>query len=182
MKDIHPAHPRPATSHAGTRLDGAGVPLVQGFGASTVKNRGHSSQSWIHIERNGKSQIIAFDNAKATIMRCSGLPARDLRLLDPLFVYPSTILGREKAIVVSLEQIRCIIMADEVFLMNSLDSCVLRYEAELCQRLQITENQSGTDTLPLMDNFIDLKLNEWYYNTFLGGVIWNTGSGFFVAC
>ncbi|GKB54567.1 ty3-gypsy retrotransposon protein, partial [Tanacetum coccineum] len=37
-----------------------------------------------------------------TIMRHCDLPARDLRLLDPLFVYPSTILGREKAIVIIL--------------------------------------------------------------------------------
>jgi len=157
MEDIHHEYPRPASFHAGTKIDGTGVPLFQGFGASTVKKRGHGSRSWIHIERNGKSQIEELD--KATIMRCSGLPARDLRLLDPLFVYPSTILGRENAIVVSLEQIRCIIMADEVFLMNSLDSCVLRYESELRQRLQMTQNQSGMSTLLLMKNFIDFKLH-----------------------
>ncbi|KAK3411139.1 hypothetical protein EUGRSUZ_J03123 [Eucalyptus grandis] len=63
------------------------------------------------------------------------LPAQDLRLLNPLFVYPSTILGREKAIVVKLEQIRCIITADEVLLSNSLDSYVLLYVVELQRRL-----------------------------------------------
>ncbi|KAH9715878.1 Magnesium transporter MRS2-1 [Citrus sinensis] len=68
-------------------------------------------------------------------MRRCDLPARDLRLLDPLFVYPSTILGREKAIVVNLEQIRCIITADEVLLLNSLDSYVLQYVVELQRRL-----------------------------------------------
>ncbi|CAN4098438.1 unnamed protein product [Withania somnifera] len=70
------------------------------------------------------------------MMRRCDLPARDLRLLDPLFVYPSTILGREKAIVVNLEQIRCIITADEVLLLNSLDSYVLQYVVELQRRLQ----------------------------------------------
>ncbi|XP_048532257.1 magnesium transporter MRS2-F-like isoform X2 [Triticum urartu] len=40
------------------------------------------------------------------MMRRCELPARDLRLLDPLFVYPSTVLGRERTIVVNLEQIR----------------------------------------------------------------------------
>lgn len=141
MEDNHIAHPRPASFHGNTKLDG-GLPLFQGFGASSsAKKRGHSSRSWIHIERNGKSQIVSLD--KAAIMRQSGLPARDLRLLDPLFVYPSTMLGRERAIVVSLEQIRCIIMADEVFLMNSVDSCVLRYDAELCRRLQAAQNQNG---------------------------------------
>jgi hypothetical protein len=47
-------------------------------------------------------------------MRRCGIPARDLRILDPLLAYPSTILGREKAIVVNLEAIKAIITADEV--------------------------------------------------------------------
>ncbi|KAI3984084.1 hypothetical protein MKX01_035211 [Papaver californicum] len=42
-------------------------------------------------------------------MRRTGLPARDLRILDPVLSYPSTILGREKAIVVNLEHIKAII-------------------------------------------------------------------------
>jgi magnesium transporter len=74
--------------------------------------------------RKFHSQIIRVD-----------LPARDLRLLDPLLVYPSTILGREKAMVVNLEQIRCIITADEVLLPDSLDSHVLQYVVELQGRL-----------------------------------------------
>ncbi|ONK75815.1 uncharacterized protein A4U43_C03F20860 [Asparagus officinalis] len=142
MKGIHPINPKPATFHS--------------LNASQVKKRGHTSRSWIHIEKSGKSQIIELD--KATIMRRSGLPARDLRLLDPLFVYPSTILGRERAIVVSLEQIRCIIMADEVFLMNSLDNCVLRYESELCRRLAMTRNQNQNDDLPFEFKALELAL------------------------
>lgn len=80
-----------------------------------------------------------------TIMRRCNLPARDLRLLDPLFVYPSTILGREKAIVMNLEQIRCIITADEVLLLNSLDSYVLQYVAELQRRLAMKNGFLGQD-------------------------------------
>eukprot|EP00850_Spirogloea_muscicola_P016558 SM000135S27002 [mRNA] locus=s135:130323:132545:- [translate_table: standard] len=76
---------------------------------------------------------------KLSIMRRCDLPARDLRLLDPLFVYPSTLLGREKAIVVNLEQIRCIITADEVLLLNTLNHFVLQYVHELQRRLK----QSG---------------------------------------
>lgn len=85
------------------------------------------------MDTSGNSQIMEVD--KFTMMRRCDLPARDLRLLDPLFVYPSTILGREKAIVVNLEQIRCIITADEVLLLNSLDSYVLQYVVELQKRL-----------------------------------------------
>ncbi|KAL0918842.1 hypothetical protein M5K25_010883 [Dendrobium thyrsiflorum] len=134
--------------------DGAGNHFLLGFGASAMKKRGFNSRSWIQIDRSGKSQTLAFD--KFTLMRRCQLPARDLRLLDPLFVYPSTILGREKAIVVSLEQIRCIIMADEVLLMNSLDSSVLYYESELGQRLQASKDQN--DDLPFEFKALELAL------------------------
>ncbi|KAJ6793168.1 magnesium transporter MRS2-5 isoform X1 [Iris pallida] len=154
MKDNPHVHPKPAFFHDGAKLDGAEIPLFQGFGASCVNKRGHGNRSWIQIEQSGKSQIVVLD--KAAIMRRSGLPARDLRLLDPLFVYPSTILGREKAIVVSLEKIRCIIMADHVFLMHSSESSVLQYESELCQRLQMKKDQN--DDLPFEFKALELAL------------------------
>lgn len=110
-------------------------------GPPGIKKRGHASRSWIKIDEDGNSTTLELD--KATLMRNCSLPARDLRLMDPLFIYPSTILGREKAIVVSLEQIRCIITADEVILMNSLDGCVVQYKSELCKRLQINKDQAG---------------------------------------
>jgi magnesium transporter len=47
-------------------------------------------------------------------MRRCAIPARDLRILDPVLVYPSTILGREKAIVINLEHIKAIVTAEEV--------------------------------------------------------------------
>ncbi|XP_054795166.1 magnesium transporter MRS2-5-like [Prosopis cineraria] len=130
-----------------------------------VKKRGHLSRSWIKIDRNGNSQIVTLD--KATIMRYCSLPSRDLRLLDPMFIYPSSILGREKAIVVNLEQIRCIISADEVFLMNSLNGSVGQYRSELCNRLQ----REKSDDLPfefwalelaleLTCTFLDAQVNE----------------------
>ncbi|KAJ0096145.1 hypothetical protein Patl1_16683 [Pistacia atlantica] len=89
-------------------------------------------------------------------MKHCSLPARDLRLLDPMFIYPSTILGREKAIVVSLEQIRCIITADEVILMNSVDGCVVHYNLELCKRLRTKKDQS--DDLPFEFRALELAL------------------------
>jgi magnesium transporter len=125
---------------------------VDGYGSrgpsltAGLKKRSHGSRSWTKVDKNGNSKILKLD--KATIMRHCSLPARDLRLLDPLFIYPSTILGREKAIVVSLEQIRCIITADEVILMNSLDGCVVQYQSELCKRLQTNRDQTGKKTTP----------------------------------
>jgi len=108
--------------------------INRGTGISGLKKRGHGSRSWIKIGRDGNFQTVTLD--KATIMRHCSLPSRDLRLLDPMFIYPSAILGREKAIVVNLEQIRCIITADEVILMNSLDGSVGQYRSELCNRLE----------------------------------------------
>ncbi|XP_021766223.1 magnesium transporter MRS2-1-like isoform X1 [Chenopodium quinoa] len=113
---------------------GSGRPPFQGMDVSGLKKRGQSSRSWIRVDTSGNSGVIEVD--KFTMMRRCDLPARDLRLLDPLFVYPSTILGREKAIVVNLEQIRCIITAEEVLLLNSLDSYVLQYVVELQRRLR----------------------------------------------
>lgn len=125
------------------RLNGLGSNYFRGLGLPSLKKRGHglASRSWIKIDQNGNSKILELD--KAAIMRHCSLPARDLRLLDPMFIYPSTILGRENAIVVSLEQIRCIITADEVILMNSLDAAVVHYNSELCKRLQANKEQSG---------------------------------------
>lgn len=119
-------------------LDARGI---RGSHSVGTKKRGHGSRSWIKIYQDGNFEILELD--KTTIMRHCSLPARDLRLLDPLFIYPSTILGREKAIVVSLVQIRCIITADEVILMNSLDGCVVQYYLELCKRLQTNKDQAG---------------------------------------
>lgn len=118
-------------------------PLFQGMDLLSLKKRGQGIRSWIRIGKDGVSQVMEVD--KMTIMRRCNLPARDLRLLDPLFVYPSTILGREKAIVMNLEQIRCIITADEVLLLNSLDSYVLQYVAELQRRLAMKNGFLGQD-------------------------------------
>ncbi|KAF5466874.1 hypothetical protein F2P56_016757 [Juglans regia] len=118
---------------AAYRSPASGRQPFQGMDVLGLKKRGQGLRSWIRVDASGNSQVIEVD--KFTMMRRCDLPARDLRLLDPLFVYPSTILGREKAIVVNLEQIRCIITADEVLLLNSLDSSVLHYVVELQRRL-----------------------------------------------
>ncbi|KAH1219583.1 Magnesium transporter MRS2-1 [Glycine max] len=132
--------PKPASAlnvrEVANRPSASGRQAFQGVDVLGLKKRGQGLRSWIRVDTSGNSQAIEVD--KFTMMRRCDLPARDLRLLDPLFVYPSTILGREKAIVVNLEQIRCIITADEVLLLNSLDSYVLHYVMELQRRLTTT--------------------------------------------
>ncbi|KAM3359172.1 magnesium transporter MRS2-5 [Capsicum galapagoense] len=134
--------------HANNNFHGSAVPGIKRRG------QGHGSRSWIKIDEHGNSKVLELD--KATVMRHCALPARDLRLLDPKFIYPSTILGREQAIVVNLEQIRCVITADEVILMNSLDACVLQYESELCKRLHTNKDQP--DGLPFEFRALELAL------------------------
>ncbi|MBA0733359.1 hypothetical protein Gogos_017383 [Gossypium gossypioides] len=84
---------------------------------------------------------------KHAIMRRTGLPARDLRILDPLLSYPSTILGRERAIVINLEHIKAIITAQEVLLLNSKDPSVTPFVDEIQSRIlchyQATKDQEG---------------------------------------
>ncbi|KAI4326240.1 hypothetical protein MLD38_031573 [Melastoma candidum] len=129
--------PKPASAinlrDSSHRPSASGRQPFQGMDVIGLKKRGQSLRSWIRVDSLGISEVLEVD--KFTMMRRCDLPAGDLRLLDPLFVYPFTILGREKAIVMNLEQIRCIITVDEVLLLNSLDSCVLQYVMELQRRL-----------------------------------------------
>ncbi|XP_037465725.1 magnesium transporter MRS2-B-like [Triticum dicoccoides] len=125
-----------------------------GLDVPNLKKRGGGTRSWIRVEA-ATASVQTLEVDKATMMRRCELPARDLRLLDPLFVYPSTVLGRERAIVVNLEQIRCVITADEVLLLNSLDSYVFQYAAELQRRL--LERAEG-DELPFEFRALELAL------------------------
>lgn len=145
--------PESTSSNHSERLN-SGAHVNRGSGFPGVKKRGHSSRSWIKIDQDGNVTILELDKAK--IMRQCSLPSRDLRILDPLFIYPSTILGREKAIVVSLEQIRCIITAEEVILMNSMERNVVQYKSELCKRLQTNKDQA--DDLPFEFMALELAL------------------------
>ncbi|KAI5066642.1 hypothetical protein GOP47_0019266 [Adiantum capillus-veneris] len=126
----------PPMQEGSSSVSRPGRPLVT---TADLKKRGLSIRHWIRIDKFGNSQVLEVD--KMTIMRRCHLPPRDLRLLDPLFVYPSTILGREQAIVVNLEQIRCVITADEVLLLNSLDSHVVQYVTELQRRLTTVKSE-----------------------------------------
>lgn len=60
-----------------------------------------ASRSWILFDAAGEERELDAD--KYAIMHRVDINARDLRILDPLLSYPSTILGRERAIVLNLE-------------------------------------------------------------------------------
>ncbi|KAI8010014.1 Magnesium transporter MRS2-I [Camellia lanceoleosa] len=77
-----------------------------------MKKKAGSCGSWILMDEAGKGTVLDVDNY--AIMHRVQIHARDLRILDPLLSYPSTILGREKAIVLNLEHTKAIITPEEV--------------------------------------------------------------------
>ncbi|XP_038984881.1 magnesium transporter MRS2-I isoform X2 [Phoenix dactylifera] len=90
---------------------------------SALKKKTAVSRSWILLDCTGEGTILDVD--KYAIMHRVQIHARDLRILDPLLSYPSTILGRERAIVLNLE----------VLLRDPMDENVIPIVEELRRRL-----------------------------------------------
>ncbi|EFJ18182.1 hypothetical protein SELMODRAFT_53759, partial [Selaginella moellendorffii] len=109
-----------------------------------MRKKGMGVRMWLVINSSGVQRLEA---GKHAIMRRTSLPARDLRILDPLLSYPSTILGRERAIVVNLEHIKAIISAHEVLLLNSKDPLVAPFVDELRGRLPVHYNALGQQVI-----------------------------------
>ena len=86
--------PKPASAinlrDSSYRLSASGRQPFQGVNVLGLKKRGQDLLSWIRVDSSGNSIPKLF-------------------VFDPLFAYPSTILGREKAMVVNL------IRADSVY-------------------------------------------------------------------
>ncbi|XP_058740242.1 magnesium transporter MRS2-I-like [Vicia villosa] len=99
------------------------------------------SRSWILLDRDGRDMVLDVD--KYAIMRLVEIHARDLRIMDPLLSYPSTILGREKVIVLNLEHIKAIITAEEVLVRDPMDEEVVPVVEELRRRLPVKVNVTG---------------------------------------
>ncbi|XP_021319703.1 putative magnesium transporter MRS2-D [Sorghum bicolor] len=72
---------------------------------------------------------------KHQLMRRTGLPARDLRGLDPALSCPCSITGRDRAVVVNLERARAVITATEVLVPAPRDPAVAPLVGNLLARL-----------------------------------------------
>ncbi|CAN1797461.1 Magnesium transporter MRS2-2 [Linum perenne] len=109
--------------------------------AASVKKKTQPAMSWILVDSTGQGTLLDAD--KHAIMQRVQIHARDLRILDPLLSYPSTILGRERAIVLNLEYIKAIITAEEVLLRDPADENVVPVVEELLRRLPLDTHQEG---------------------------------------
>lgn len=109
--------------------------------AAVLAKKKQASKTWMLLDDKGETVLLEVD--KYAIMHRVGIHARDLRILDPLLSYPSTILGRERAIVLNLEHIKAIITAEEVLLRNPMDEVVIPFVQELCRRLPIRGSDSS---------------------------------------
>ncbi|KAL6329321.1 hypothetical protein AAG906_016213 [Vitis piasezkii] len=103
-----------------------------GAGGKAKKKTG-GARLWMRFDRCGQSELLECD--KSTIIRRAAIPARDLRILGPVFSHSSNILAREKAMVVNLEFIKAIVTAEEVLLLDPLRQEVLPFVDQLRQQL-----------------------------------------------
>ncbi|XP_061346821.1 magnesium transporter MRS2-F-like [Gastrolobium bilobum] len=111
---------------------------VQGQGRR--KGMGMGVKKWMVVSEKGQSLLEEVE--KHSIMRRTGLPARDLRVLDPMLSNPSSILGRDRAIVVNLEHIKAIITPKEILMINSSNPLFLHFLHDLLARLPSSNNET----------------------------------------
>ncbi|XP_062225659.1 putative magnesium transporter MRS2-D [Phragmites australis] len=94
---------------------------------------GATAEEWVAVTGAGAWRVE--EVGKHQLMRRTGLPARDLRALDPALSYPSSIMGRDRAVVVNLERVRAVITATEVLVPGPRDPAVAPLVRELRARL-----------------------------------------------
>lgn len=59
--------------------------------SKVVKKKVGGARLWMRFDKQGQSELIEWD--KSAIIKRAGIPARDLRILGPIFSHSSSILG-----------------------------------------------------------------------------------------
>ncbi|KAL1802032.1 hypothetical protein DCAR_0933543 [Daucus carota subsp. sativus] len=143
-RDLRSSYPPPPLpKHPPTEDDTD--PIRTTTSTTALRKKATGTRPWLVLDSSAQTHVM--EAGKHSIMRKTGLPARDLRILDPLLSYPSTVLGRERAIVINLEHIKAIITAQEVFLLNAKDPSVAPFVEHLVRRVmrhcQAVKSQEG---------------------------------------
>ncbi|KAI4375582.1 hypothetical protein MLD38_013436 [Melastoma candidum] len=92
------------------------------------------TRTWLRMDLMGVSEFM--DVGKQPIIRSTGLSARDLRVLDPMLSHPSSITGRERAILLNLEHVKGIVTARDFWLLNPKDPLVTPFVEVLQRRVR----------------------------------------------
>lgn len=108
------------------------TPITPAAVVGKGKKKAIGARLWMRFDRTGAMEVVECD--KSTIIKRASVPARDLRILGPVFSHSSNILAREKAIVVNLEVIKLIVTAEEVLLLDPLRPEVLPFVERLKQQ------------------------------------------------
>ncbi|XP_058191794.1 magnesium transporter MRS2-F-like isoform X3 [Rhododendron vialii] len=140
-------HPRPRSRHytlmedqIDSNSDEELITLAPPPRQASRRTTNIGTKPWLVISAFGKARVE--EAGKHHIRRRTGIPARDLRILDPVLSYPSSVLGRERAIVVNLENIKAIITASEMLLLNPRDPSLSPFVSDLEHKLCRLDNSN----------------------------------------
>ncbi|KAJ8434765.1 hypothetical protein Cgig2_019690 [Carnegiea gigantea] len=125
--------PTPNNAPLASGGSGSGSVATGGASSSKAKKKMGGARLWMKFDKFGQSELIELD--KGTIIKRVGIPARDLRILGPVFSHSSNIVARERAMVVNLEFIKAIVTAEEVLLLDPLRQEVLPFVDQIRQQL-----------------------------------------------
>ncbi|KAK9832888.1 hypothetical protein WJX74_000837 [Apatococcus lobatus] len=104
-----------------------------------------AARKWVRVNQQGEAHVAQADkHLRHHLQQALGVQLRDLRILDPALAtsYPSAILVREKALVVNLEHIKCVISTSCVYVLNADDENVIAFIEELQRRLALVAVQA----------------------------------------
>ncbi|KAJ1261393.1 hypothetical protein BS78_09G026200 [Paspalum vaginatum] len=135
------ASPSPAAAAAAQTAQPPPPISAAGPLSGKVGKKKPGARLWMRLDRWGNSELVELD--KASIIRRAGVPSRDLRILGPVFSHSSSILAREKAMVINLEFIRAIVTAEEVLLLDPIVKEVLPFVDHLRQHLPLRSLVGG---------------------------------------
>ncbi|CAH9116898.1 unnamed protein product [Cuscuta epithymum] len=164
-----PQRPPRATDHSSG--NGSGNLIAPNVGPSkTAKKKAGGSRLWMRFDRMGQSELMECD--KSSIIKRASVPTRDLRILGPIFSQSSSILAREKAMIINLEFVRGIVTAEELLLLDPLRQEVLPFIDQLRHQLpqkSSSKNTNGTNDVQ-EDDLQFPGAGKWLQETIEGGL------------
>ncbi|RCV28301.1 hypothetical protein SETIT_5G394800v2 [Setaria italica] len=110
------------------------------------KGAAASRKKWLVVPAAGEPREAEL--GKHRTMEMTGLPTRDLRVLDPDLSSPSTILVRERAVVVNLEHVKAIVTATQALVLDSSNPLLGLFLKDLHARVaspDVSSTGSATD-------------------------------------